>query len=101
MPRFTFSLVLAAIALLAPLLAGTAYAQLATTYIASNGVDNDGCGQRTVPCESFTKAISHLVAGGQVRCIDQIGATGFGGTVTITQSVIIDCKGDWRRGAAA
>jgi hypothetical protein len=86
--------VLAATVLLALIPAGTARAQgtSATSYVASNGSDGNSC-VRASPCFSFTKAISATNPGGEIRCVDQLGIAGFPGTVTITQSITIDCKG--------
>ena len=70
-----------------------ALAQFSTAYVASNGTDTVGCGFRTSPCATFGKAISISFPGGTVRCVDQLGSGPVFSTVTITQSITLDCKG--------
>jgi hypothetical protein len=84
--------VLAAAALFALVPAGTAQAQTLTTYVASNGNDQAVC-SHDAPCSSFSKAISSVQAGGEVRCVDPVDFTGIFPTVTINKSVTVDCRG--------
>jgi hypothetical protein len=85
--------VLAAIALLALMPAGTAQAQTTmTSYIASTGDDGNAC-SHSAPCLSFARAISAAFGGGEVRCVDQIAFGNSLPAVTITKSITIDCRG--------
>lgn len=65
-----------------------ASAQATRTWVSGVGDDANPC-SRTAPCKTFAGAISKTAINGEINCID---AGGFG-AVTITKSIIIDCKG--------
>jgi hypothetical protein len=65
-----------------------ASAQATRTWVSGVGDDANPC-SRTAPCKTFAGAISKTATNGEINCID---AGGFG-AVTITKSMIIDCKG--------
>lgn len=66
----------------------TASAQATRTWVSGVGDDANPC-SRTAPCKTFAGAISKTAANGEINCIDPGGF----GAVTITKSIIIDCKG--------
>jgi hypothetical protein len=70
--------------------AAPASAQATRTWVSPTGSDGNPC-TRTAPCATFAGAIVNTVAGGEINCID---AGGYG-TVTITQSITIDCGGNY------
>ncbi|HEX6705405.1 MAG TPA: right-handed parallel beta-helix repeat-containing protein [Albitalea sp.] len=76
----------AAVLLLA--LPQVASAQATRTWVSGVGDDANPC-SRTAPCKTFAGAISKTAANGEINCIDSGGF----GTVTVTKSIIIDCKG--------
>ena len=63
-----------------------AHAQATRTWVSGLGDDMNPC-SRSAPCKTFAAAISQTAAGGIINCVD---AGGFG-TLTITQSIEIDC----------
>ena len=69
-----------------------AHAFSATTYVASNGSDTTAC-PRATPCATIGFALSFTPDGGVLRCVDPLTNATHQGTVTITQSVTIDCLG--------
>ena len=69
-------------------LAAQASAQIAHSWVASNGSDAANC-DRPTPCASFAYAFSQLVANGVIHVVDQ----GAYGTLTITHGVTIDGGG--------
>ncbi len=71
-----------------------ASAQASRTWVSGVGDDVNPC-SRTAPCKTFAGAIAKTQAAGEIDCLD---AGGFG-TVTITQSITIDC-GEGSGGAA-
>jgi hypothetical protein len=68
--------------------AAPASAQATRTWVSATGLDSNPC-SRTQPCLTFAGALGKTLAGGEINCID---AGGYG-TVTITQSITIDCQG--------
>ena len=75
------------------LLAATAFyvapAQAQTrTWVSGVGDDQNPC-SRTAPCKTFTGALLKTAAGGEINCLDPGGF----GTISIDQSVTIDCTG--------
>lgn len=86
MHRFAFVL---ALGFLLPLLASApAHAQATRTWVSGVGDDVNPC-SRTAPCKTFAGAISKTAAGGEINCLDPAGF----GTLTITKSITIDCRG--------
>jgi hypothetical protein len=77
--------VAAALLIAAPQVAS---AQATRTWVSGVGDDANPC-SRTAPCKTFAGAISKTAVNGEINCIDPGGY----GTVTITKSMIIDCKG--------
>ncbi len=65
-----------------------ASAQATRTWVSGVGDDANPC-SRTAPCKTFAGAISKTAAGGEINCIDSGGF----GSVTITKSMMIDCRG--------
>lgn len=63
-------------------------AQATRTWVSGVGDDVNPC-SRTAPCKTFAGSISKTAAGGEINCLDPGGF----GTVTITKSMTIDCKG--------
>jgi hypothetical protein len=64
------------------------------TWVSHNGTDQNGtvaCNELQ-PCLSFGQALAHTDPGGEVNCLDSGEFTGVG-TLTINQSVTIDCAG--------
>ena len=74
--------------------AAPASAQASRTWVSGVGDDVNPC-SRTAPCKTFAGAISKTQAAGEIDCLDSGGF----GTVTITQSITIDC-GEGSGGAA-
>src|SRR6266700_6698684 len=68
-------------------LAAPAQAQATRTWVSGVGDDANPC-SRTAPCKTFAGAISKTAAGGEIDCLDPGGF----GQVTITKSMVIDCK---------
>jgi hypothetical protein len=65
-----------------------AHAQATRTWVSGVGDDVNPC-SRTAPCKTFAGAISKTAAGGEINCLDPGGF----GTITITKSITIDCRG--------
>src|ERR1044072_6683636 len=63
-----------------------ASAQATRTWVSGVGNDANPC-SRTAPCITFAGAISKTAPGGEIDCLDP----GSFGSVTITQSITIDC----------
>lgn len=63
-------------------------AQATRTWVSGVGDDANPC-SRTAPCKTFAGAISKTATNGEINCIDPAGF----GSVTITKSITIDCKG--------
>lgn len=74
--------------------AAPASAQASRTWVSGVGDDANPC-SRTAPCKTFAGAISKTQSAGEIDCLDSGGF----GTVTITQSITIDC-GEGSGGAA-
>jgi len=68
--------------------AAAADAQATRTWVSGVGDDANPC-SRTAPCKTFASAISKTATGGEINCLDPGGF----GTVTLTKSVRIDCRG--------
>ena len=66
--------------------AAPASAQASRTWVSGVGDDANPC-SRTAPCKTFAGAISKTQPAGEIDCLDSGGF----GTVTITQSITIDC----------
>ena len=64
-----------------------ASAQASRTWVSGIGDDANPC-SRTAPCKTFAGAISKTAAGGEIDCLDSGGF----GTLTITKSILIDCR---------
>jgi hypothetical protein len=90
MKRFTGSAIVSGALLLAfsGIYASPAAAQATRTWVSGVGDDVNPC-SRTAPCKTFAGAISKTAAGGEIDCLDPGGF----GTVTITKSITIDCRG--------
>jgi len=71
-----------------PLTATPANAQATRTWVSGVGDDVNPC-SRTAPCKTFAGAISKTAAGGEINCLDPGGY----GTLTVTKSITIDCRG--------
>ena len=89
MHRTTMSAILLASAVTA-ILSVPANAQATRTWVSRNGSDSDPC-SRTMPCKTFTGALSKTSINGEISCADSGGY----GPVTITKSVTIDCTGSY------
>jgi hypothetical protein len=63
-------------------------AQANRTWVSGTGDDTFAC-SRTAPCKTFAAAIAQTAPNGEINCLD---AGGYG-TLTIQQSVTIDCTG--------
>lgn len=63
-------------------------AQATRTWVSGVGDDANPC-SRTAPCKTFAGAISKTAGGGEISCLDPAGY----GSVTITKSITLDCKG--------
>jgi hypothetical protein len=74
---------------MALVLAGTsAYAQSANTFVSATGSDANACTQ-AAPCLTFQRALTQTAAFGSILCLNSgLYSTA---TLTITQSVTIDC----------
>src|SRR5713101_37788 len=77
-----------AIAIFTFVCTSVAQAQATRTWVSGVGDDANPC-SRTAPCKTFAGSISKTAAGGEINCLDPGGF----GTVTITKSMTIDCKG--------
>ena len=64
-----------------------ASAQASRTWVSGIGDDVNPC-SRTAPCKTFAGAISKTATGGEIDCLDSGGF----GTLTITKSIMIDCR---------
>jgi Right handed beta helix region len=62
--------------------------QASRTWVSGTGDDAAVC-SRTAPCKTFAAAIAVTVPNGEINCLDAAGY----GTLTIQQSVTIDCTG--------
>jgi hypothetical protein len=82
--------VVLASAVTAILSAVPANAQATRTWVSRNGSDSDPC-SRTLPCKTFTGALSKTSINGEISCADSGGY----GPVTISKSVTIDCTGSY------
>ncbi|QPF81849.1 hypothetical protein IC762_18775 [Bradyrhizobium genosp. L] len=58
-----------------------------TTYVSHNGNDANAC-SLAAPCATFTRALAVTPTNGSLSCLD---AGYFGGIITITSGVTIDC----------
>ena len=65
-----------------------AQAQATRTWVSGVGDDVNPC-SRTAPCKTFASAISKTAAKGEINCLDSGGF----GSVTITKSITILCRG--------
>ncbi len=65
-----------------------AMGQASRTCVSGVGDDANPC-SRTAPCKTFAGSISKTAVGGEINCLDPGGF----GSVTITKSITIDCKG--------
>jgi len=65
-----------------------AQGQATRTWVSGVGDDVNPC-SRTAPCKTFAGAISKTATGGEINCLDPGGY----GSVTITKSMTIDCRG--------
>jgi hypothetical protein len=83
-----FALILGSAAAMASLPASAAGAT--RTWVSGVGSDANPC-SRTSPCQTFAAALANTAINGEINCIDPGGF----GTVTITQSVTIDCTGNY------
>jgi parallel beta helix pectate lyase-like protein len=63
-----------------------AQAQALRTWVSGVGDDANPC-NRTAPCKTFIGALSKTAVDGEIDCLDPAGF----GTLTITQSITIDC----------
>ncbi len=70
------------------LLPAVTSAQATRTWVSGVGDDTNPC-SRTAPCKTFAGAITKTATGGEINCLDSGGF----GSVTITKSMTIDCKG--------
>src|SRR5947207_3682311 len=61
------------------------------SFVSGAGLDANAC-TRAAPCQTFTGALAKTNAGGLINCLDTADF-GTGGTLSITQSVTIDCTG--------
>jgi Right handed beta helix region len=64
-----------------------ALAQNGRSWVSGLGDDSANC-QRLTPCKTFAAAQPKTVNGGEINCADSAGF----GTITITQSLTIDCQ---------
>jgi len=69
-------------------IATPAHAQATRTWVSGVGDDVNPC-SRTAPCKTFAGAISKTATGGEINCLDPGGF----GTINITKSIVIDCRG--------
>jgi len=76
----------AAIAASLFVISAPAHAAQSRTWVSGVGDDANPC-SRTSPCRTFAGAMGKTVANGTINCLDPAGY----GTVTITQSMTIDC----------
>jgi hypothetical protein len=60
----------------------------ALTWVSGTGNDAGDC-SRTTPCKTFDGAIAKTDPNGEINCLD----SGNFGSLTISKSVVIDCKG--------
>src|SRR5688500_14940492 len=63
-------------------------AQATRTWVSGVGDDVNPC-SRTAPCKTFAGAIATTATGGEINCLDPGGL----GSVTITKSISLDCRG--------
>jgi hypothetical protein len=72
--------------------ASNAQAKTDVTWVSGSGSDTDNiCNSPTAPCASLANAYTHTGAGGTINCLG--GGINFSiNTLTITQSVTIDCR---------
>src|SRR5947207_11360261 len=68
--------------------AAPAHALNNRSFVSGAGLDTNAC-TRAAPCQSFAGALAKTNAGGFINCLD----TADFGTLTIAQSVTIDCTG--------
>ncbi len=64
-----------------------ASAQLNRTWVSATGLDGNDC-SRATPCRTFAGAFTKTLTNGGINCIDP----GPYGTLTITRSIVIDCR---------
>jgi hypothetical protein len=70
------------------LVSAPAHAQATRTWVSGVGDDVNPC-SRTAPCKTFAGAISKTAINGEINCLDSAGY----GTITITKSITLRCKG--------
>jgi nitrous oxidase accessory protein NosD len=86
--NWKFGINLLAVSCIALAFSVVAHAQATRTWVSGVGDDVNPC-SRTAPCKTFAGAISKTAAGGEIDCLDPGGF----GALTITKSIIIDCRG--------
>jgi hypothetical protein len=69
-------------------IATDANAQASRTWVSAEGLDSNPC-SLTSPCQTFSAAEVHTIVGGEIGALDP----GNFQSLTINQSVIIDCTG--------
>jgi hypothetical protein len=70
-------------------LPSSAFGQATRTWVSGVGDDVNPC-SRTAPCKTFAGAISKTAPSGEINCLDPGGF----GVVTITKSIMIDCRSE-------
>src|SRR4051812_34110622 len=70
-----------------PLMASAPAHAQSRTWVSGVGDDTNPC-SRTAPCKTFAGAISKTASGGIINCMDPGGF----GPLTITKSLIVDCR---------
>jgi hypothetical protein len=83
--KFAFNVLVAVVVF--AICGSMANAQATRTWVSGVGDDANPC-SRTAPCKTFAGAISKTAAGGEINCLDPGGF----GAVTITKSIMIDCR---------
>lgn len=84
-----FALLAMSVGFLFPVLQpAPAHAQAIRTWVSGTGDDLNPC-SRTSPCKTFQGALAVTAINGEINCVN---AGGYG-TLSITQSVTIDCTG--------
>jgi len=87
MTKVRFAINILAVFAVCLLCSSLAQAQATRTWVSGVGDDANPC-SRTAPCKTFEGAISKTAAGGEINCLDPAGF----GAVTITKSILIDCR---------
>src|ERR1700731_2846090 len=84
-----YSITLFATSLASVLVAASAQAQVARTFVSTAGSDSNNCANVATPCRHFQTAVNATALGGDVVALDP----GNYGSITVTRGITIDGQG--------